>query len=467
MCALAALGLATAAAQGAPPAPEEFAGHWEGELNLPAVKLPIIVDLKLEDGRWSGTMDVPMQGTKGMALSSIWVESPVVHFAIPNVAGDPVFEGTLTDGKISGMLRQGGNEVSFYLSREKVAGPRRPQEPKPPYPYRSEEVAYKNGETTLAATLTIPEGEGPFPAVLLATGSGAQNRDEEIFGHKPFWILADDLTRAGIAVLRADDRGVGGSSGKLSESNTADFAEDALAGIRFLRERKEIDKKRVGIVGHSEGALVGVIAAARSKDVRFLVLLAGTGVPGSEVVKLQTARMDRARGLPEAALQAEQKLLDVAFQSVAAGADSASLREAIGSHGVGLRDAAPDSLKGAIQLVQAAVVQMSRAMRSPWFRYFLDFDPRPDLRRLKIPVLALNGELDMQVSADQNLPEIERALSEAKNENVTIRRLPGLNHLFQPATTGLPEEYMQIDTTFDPAALESIRSWIVERYVKD
>lgn len=448
------------------PGPADFVGHWEGEITLPAISIPIMIDLVYESERWSGTIDIPQQGTKGMKLDRIWLESPVLHFAIPNVPGDPVFEGVLAEGKITGTLRQSGHETAFHLIRGDVAGLARPQEPKPPFPYRIEEVAYPNGDVRLAGTLTLPPGDGPFPAVLLSTGSGAQNRDEEIFGHKPFLVLADALTRSGIAVLRVDDRGVGGSGGTAAEATTSDFADDALAGIRFLKDRREIDPKRVGVIGHSEGALVGLLAATRSKEVRFLVFLAGPGVPGSEVLQLQINRMDRARGLAEPLLEAEQQIIGAALAAASAEADSTAIRLLIEAEADRFATGLPDSLQATMSGVRRALLGLGRGLTTPWFRHFLRYDPRPDLRQVKIPVLALNGEKDLQVSADQNLPAIEQALADGGNHNVTVRRLPGLNHLFQPATTGLPEEYGAIPITFDPSAIEAIRGWITERFGK-
>jgi pimeloyl-ACP methyl ester carboxylesterase len=300
--------------------------------------------------------------------------------------------------------------------------------------------------------------------VLLGTGSGPQNRDEEIFGHKPFLVLADALTRAGIAVLRVDDRGMGGSTGRIAEATISDFADDALAGIRFLREREEVDDKRIGFLGHSEGALVGLLAATRSKDVRFLIFLAGPGVPGSEVLRLQTNRMDRARGLSEPALQAEQQVLGAALDAVEAGADSSAIQAAIVAEAERVAAGLPDSLQETMTAIRQAMLGMGRGLATPWFRYFLRYDPRPDLRRLRIPVLALNGEKDLQVSSDQNLTVIEQALAEGENPDVTVQRLPGLNHLMQPANTGLPEEYGAIPITLDPSAIEAVRAWILERF---
>ncbi|HEV7787237.1 MAG TPA: alpha/beta fold hydrolase, partial [Thermoanaerobaculia bacterium] len=416
------------------------AGHWEGEINLPqnAGQLQVMIDLAIVGGAWTGTIDIPMQGAKGLPLEDVAVQEGKVHFKIKGVPGAPTFDGTLavaTTQSIVGTFTQGGASLSFRLGREPVAKPVRPQEPKPPFPYTAEEVTYTNGAVKLAGTLTLPPGDGPFPAVVMITGSGAQDRDETLLGHKPFLVLADHLSRHGIAVLRADDRGIGGSTGSVSDSTSADFAQDALAGVRFLKTHAKIAADRIGLVGHSEGGVVGPLAASQSSDVAFVVMLAGTGVPGPEVLVLQSERMARAEGTPEEKIQQQsasiRRMMDAVIRENDPAARETKLREAARENAATLT---PDEIKqagGADGVVHRAV----KTFDSPWFRYFLTYDPRPALRRVKVPVLALNGELDLQVIADQNLPEIEKALKEGGNKDFTLKRLPGLNHLFQPAKT--------------------------------
>lgn len=464
--------LAALAGRGSSSGAGDVAGHWEGAIEIPGVKLGVAIELKLEGGVWTGSIDIPMQGARGLPLGGIAVTDSTVTFRLPGVPGDPTFDGRLADGKLAGTFRQAGQQFPFALGREAVAEaqpPKRPQEPKPPFPYRIEEVTYAGGRgvdgrpVTLAGTLTIPEGEGPFPAALLVTGSGAQNRDEELLGHKPFAVLADALTRRGIMVLRVDDRGVGGSSGSTRMSTTADFAQDAVAGVRWLRGRAQADRKRVGIVGHSEGAIVGPLAASLSKDVRFLVMLAGTGVPGGEVVLAQSDAIGRAGGASEADLKQQRQLQEEAFAMLRAGADSAAIVER-GRELARLQAAAlPDSLRPSAEQTEVVIVQQTASMTAPWFRYFLDYDPRPALRKVKVPVLVLNGERDLQVLPDQNLPEIEAALRKAGNRQVTVHRLPELNHLFQHAQLGAETEYGQIEETMAPQVLQLVADWILAR----
>ena len=454
------LAVATTSAESAP-----FAGHWEGAIELPGASLGILVDLIIgPDGTWTGTIDIPMQGAKGLKLEGIEVSPDTLRFRIAGIPGDPSFLAVNPGERIEGSFTQGGQSLPFHLGREAIEAPKRPQEPKPPYPYRVEEVTYSSGEITLAGTLTRPEGTGPFPAAVLISGSGAQNRDEELLGHKPFHVLADHLTRAGIAVLRFDDRGVGGSGGSTMNSTTDDVAGDALAGVAFLRGRSEIDPKRVGVIGHSEGGVVGPLAASRSDEVAFVVMMAGTGVTGAEVVQRQSIEIDRAAGLAEPVIAMQRELLGRLFELVRAKADSAQVHAEMGRLAAPHLEAAPDSIRTAMETVRDECLQGAKAMAVPWFHYFMDYDPRVALRQVKVPVLVLNGEKDLQVIPDQNLPEIEKALAEAGNADVTVRRLPGLNHLFQPAQTGSPMEYASIETTIDPSVLELISGWILERF---
>jgi pimeloyl-ACP methyl ester carboxylesterase len=441
--------------------PPSVAGHWEGEIELPTAKLQVMVDLTQEAGAWKGDIDIPLQGAKDLPLEGITVDGSKVRFVIANIPGAPTFDGTLENGAIRGTFTQGGASIPFRLGREAVEVPRKPQEPKPPFPYTSEEVSYTNGDIKLAGTLTIPEGPGPFPAVVMITGSGPQDRDEALLGHKPFLVISDHLTRNGIAVLRVDDRGVGGSTGSVDTATTADFAQDALAGVRFLKQHAKIAPDRVGLVGHSEGGVVAPLAASQSTDVAFIVMLAGTGVPGADVISLQSERISRAGGMAEDKIKLEadimRRSIEIMRNEKDPAARDAKLRQ-LGKEALALQS--PEEQGGGDDMLDAQVKQVT----SNWFRYFIDYDPRPALRKVKVPVLALNGELDLQVIADQNIPEIEKALKEAGNPDVTIRRLPGLNHLFQPAKTGSPAEYAASDVTVDPSVLELMTKWIRERF---
>jgi len=439
------------------PAPE-FLGHWEGSIAVPGAALTVAVDLSHSGGYWSGTADIPMQGAKGLPLSGIRIAGADVEFSLADIPGDPTFEGTLSEGRISGTFTQAGARFAFELGREEKPAPARPQEPHPPFPYEQDEVAYSSGPVTLAGTLTYPSRGRPFPAVILISGSGAQDRNEELLGHKPFLVLADHLTRAGIAVLRVDDRGVGGSGGSVSQSTSDDFASDVLAGVAFLKTRSEIDARRIGLIGHSEGGIIAPLVASRSEDVAFIVMLAGTGVPGDEVLRRQTALISRASGADEEQTRTILADLDKALALIKADADEKAIRDQLrrlvaAQLGEGLAEAQLE------QSVDQAMLQMGSA----WFRFFVRYDPRTALRAVRVPVLVLNGGLDLQVDPEQNIPEIRKALEEAGNKEYTVTVLPGLNHLFQESKTGSPLEYYGIEETIDPAALDAVRQWILAR----
>jgi uncharacterized protein len=439
-----------------------FEGVWWGTLQAGAQRLRVVFRLQRDaDGQLRGTIDSLDQAATGIPISEITVEGNTIRVRSDAVQGE--FVGILSDdGKqVAGVWKQGGQELPLNLTRGEPPAPKRPQEPKPPFPYRTEEVRipHLKERFELAGTLTIPEGKPPFPAIVFFTGSGAQNRDQEIFGHKPFLVLADYLTRAGYATLRMDDRGVGGSGGDMRTATTLDFADDALSGVRYLQKRKEIDRKRIGLLGHSEGALVCAIAAAKApREVAFLIMLAGTGVPGEQILYRQAELMSRKAGLAEPLIERNRALQQRVFEILKRERDDTKAQDAIYEamlQSLGAGANLPENQKAALRAQAANYI-------SPWFRAFITLDPAPYLRKVRCPVLALNGELDLQVDPEQNLPAIERALREGGNKRITIRRLPNLNHLFQKARTGLITEYTEIEETFNPNALEAIRKWLDE-----
>ena len=443
-------------------AEDRVAGHWEGQIEIPGQPIPVKIDLAINDGTWSGTIDIPAQGAKDLPLSDIRVVeedgSMNVKFSIRGIPGNPTFEGKLQDGAISGTFSQGGATFGFRLSRDIVVkDPARPQEPKPPFPYKIEEVAFQNGTVNLAGTLTLPKGEGPFPAVLLISGSGLQDRDETLVGHKPFWVLADHLSRAGIAVLRVDDPGIGKSTPHPKPPTTADFATDVEAGVAFLKQDNRMG--RVGLIGHSEGGLIAAIVASRSNDVGFVVLMAGPGVPGAELLRKQNERIFDAAGIADERKQNLLTLLDQLFAILTADDMAEDKRrqvvEEIVRQQLEINGVPPEKQE------EAYVQALAEQSLTPWMRYFLTFDPRPAFEKIRVPVLALNGELDVQVDAEQNLTAIVAALEKGGNQNVTVHRLPAHNHLFQRAKTGLVNEYGTIEETISPEVLNIIRDWVL------
>lgn len=433
--------------QGAP-----VEGAWEGVLQAPGggrLRLRVHVE-KTAGGGWKAALDSPDQGAFGIAADTASFEGGVLRWTIEKLRAS--YEGRLNAGgtAIEGTFTQ-GVAMELVLKRMPAAAakaPGRPQLPKGPFPYRAEEVTFSSTDSgvTLAGTLTVPAGAGPHPAVILISGSGPQDRDETIMGHKPFLVLADWLTRRGVAVLRYDDRGTAKSTGAFAEATSVDFSNDAEGALDYLKGRKEIDGKRIGFLGHSEGGLVAPMVAVRRPEVAFVVLLAGTAVPGSAVMLAQGEAIGKAAGAPEAALAQNRRLQETLFEAVRTTPDPEELRKK-----------AEEALSMMPEAQRAAQVKQ---ITGPWMRFFITYDPAVILRRLKAPVLALFGELDLQVLPEQNAPVLEAALRAAGNEQVEIHRLAGLNHLFQPAKTGTPQEYATIEQTMDERALELIAGWL-------
>jgi pimeloyl-ACP methyl ester carboxylesterase len=417
----------------------------------------------------------------------------VASFAIMGIPGEPTFKGTLVAGVISGDFKQREIVAPFELKRGTVVRRiARPQDPKPPFPYESEQVkievrpSEKSPAFTLAGTITRPKGDGPFPTAILITGSGSQNRDEELMDHRPFAVLADDLSRAGLLVLRCDDRGVGDSGGDPFYATTADLADDAEACLRFLKDRKDVGP--IGLIGHSEGAIIAPIVAARNQDVKFIVMLAGPGVRGRELLVRQNELLMSASGASDDDARKIAGLAGELFDSIGANAPgeqvtlqmekllTAQLAIVPGARvgdAEGAKDAAntprmnPDSAE-----FKAQVEQGVRSLYTPWFKYFLNLDPADALSKVKCPVLALNGDYDVQVDADQNLSAIEQALKQAGNTDFTATKMEGMNHLFQHCaddspgkSAGSPARYALIDETMNRAVLNSIRGWIGKRFL--
>ncbi len=379
----------------------------------------------------------------------------------------------VNDSTIDGTFTQGGASVPLLLKKtEKIIERKRPQTPKPPFPYRSEEVEYYNKDKSIrfGATVTIPNRAGPFPAVVLITGSGPQNRDEEIMEHKIFAVIADHLTRKGFIVLRADDRGVGKSTGNFEDATTADFAADAASHVDYLLTLPETDKNKIGLIGHSEGGMIAPMVAAGRKDIHFIVMLAGPGVPIIDLMTEQSAEIIKSSGVSEKAL-AQYKPLYRRLVSVATSNTDTTTALILAKDKIRkwANKQKPDILKE-LKLQEAEdqtgfAELIVRSVFTKWFRYFFEFDPAPYLKKLNCKVLALNGDKDIQVPAWQNLPGIEKALKKSKATAVEIRSLPGLNHLFQTCSTCTVQEYGQLEETISPVALEAISSWL-EKNVK-
>ena len=436
--ALAAMPLAGAAQPAADPA-----GDWISTVQVGAVRLRLALHL----GPAASSFDSIDQGALGLPAKMTHDGGHVV-VTVDNVG---VIEGDLSaDGKtLTAQLKQGPASTPLVFNRGAFTAAHRPQTPVKPYPYREEEVGYDNAARPgvhLAGTLTLPKGPGPFPAVLLITGSGAQDRDEAIFEHKPFLVLADHLTRQGIAVLRVDDRNVGGSTGATPGDTTLDFATDVEAGVGWLKRRKDIDPRRIGLIGHSEGGIIAPLVASRDPSVAFIVLWAGQGVRGADVIAGQLRAIALAAGAPPAAADHARDLQAKVMAALMSTPDATGSRAAIDKV---LAEA------GAPPIADRDFAQIN----SPWYRTYVAYDPAPALRSLRIPVLAVVGGKDVQVTAAQNVPALRAAL--VGDAKATVVELPGLNHMLQPASTGGVEEYGKIETTIDPGALKLIGDWVV------
>ena len=442
-------------------------GRWEGAIVVLGSELGMSVEFTTGDSGLAATMDIPQQSAKGLPLRQVRYEAPTVHFELLGGPGLAVFEGTLDGDSITGSFSQSGVTGTFYLRPAGAATSAVPPPPAEPVPYLQEEVTFTNGDVTLAGTLTIPEGQGPFPAVVLITGSGAQNRDEEIFGLRPFRWIADYLTRRGIAVLRYDDRGVGGSSGTIQTATSEDFALDALAGVGLLATRGDIRSDAIGLIGHSEGGIVAPMAAARSPSVAFIVLLAGTAVTGEQILYAQGERILRANGATAEQLRIQREVQEMLFRAVRTGEGWDEAQRIVEEQARAAIAELPEEQRAAIPdldtFVRTRAQQQLVAVQLPWFRFFLDFDPATVLEQVNVPVLALFGEKDLQVPPDVNVGPMRAALERAPTTDYTIEVIPGANHLFQEAVTGSPNEYATLKKEFVPGFLDLMTNWILKR----
>ncbi len=433
-------------------------GVWQGALEGNGMRLRLQLHVSHDYRKQLvAALDSPDQGVSGMPAVKVSQKEANFHFEIPVVSG--VYDGTLNAAKsaINGSWTQNNVEQKLDFQRsDQLLELLRPQNPVKPYPYKEEEITFPNGKAkiSLAGTLTLPRGPGPFPAVILLSGSGPHDRDESLVGHRPFLVLADHLTRKGIAVLRFDKRGIGKSTGDYASATTEDFAGDAEAALAYLNTRKEIDPKKIGLLGHSEGGLIAPMVATHSQTIAWIVLLAGPGLKGEDVLLLQSELILRAAGVNEGEVARTLAFNKQTYALVRQEKDPAALEAK-------LNELVQSTSTGAA-LPPAAVQAQVRMLVSPWFRYYLDYDPLPALQKTMCPVLALNGEKDLQVSSKENLAKIQKALHDGGNHDFQTTELPGLNHLFQHGPTGSPTEYGGIEETMAPEALNAVSDWVLK-----
>ena len=430
----------------------QIEGYWKGEIDLGTLKLEMAFNITAIENSFSTTLDVPAQGAFDFPVDETIFQDRRLQLTMSSM--DASYLGTLKEGAIEGEFTQRGMTFPLNLTKaeKKEQKKARPQDPQPPFNYHIEEVTFVNEKegNTLVGTLTIPKGEGPFPAMVLVSGSGQQDRDEELMNHRPFWVIADYCALHGIAVLRYDDRGIGGSEGEVKNATSMDFSYDAEAAFDYLRNRKEINASKVGILGHSEGGVINFMVSARRPEVAFLISLAGPSVNGIEVLKEQQAAILRASGMSEEAIQFSGNANAQMFDIVEASNDRVEADTLIRQllKGWGYNE----------ELTEQTVGQMT----SPWMYYFLKYDPTEAIVKTKCPALLLNGSKDLQVIASQNLPAYEKIIAEYGKTNLILRELPDLNHLFQHCESGLPNEYFEIEETISPEVLEMIVGFVKE-----
>lgn len=426
-------------------------GTWEGTLVIPQGSLPILFHIKAGDDGFVGTMDSPSQNATGIPLSSVALNMDSLTIGVAMIQGE--YSGVISGDSISGTWSQGPASLPLDLVRKKTSESNE-------LGYNSEDLFFDNPAegVKLAGTLTTPKGDGPFPAVVLVSGSGPQDRDESIMGHKPFRVIADYLTNRGIAVLRYDDRGYGLSTGVFADATIESFASDARAAVDFLQTRSEIAHDNIGIIGHSEGGIVAPMIAAASDDIAFIVLLAGPAIPGSEILKLQTRLIAEVSGSSEEEIATntavQNKVFDVLTSDVADSVATSKVREILTDQFAAMSA----EERQALGLTEESIDIQVQTLLSPWFRHFVSYDPGPTLTRVSCPVLALFAEKDLQVPATENILAMEK-LVDVSGQNEIIE-LAGLNHLFQTAVTGSPQEYATIEETIAPQVLDKISSWI-------
>ena len=448
---------------------KKLAGCWSGALKVQGTQLRLVMNVSFnKTDSMVVTFDSPDQGAQNLPTSKVRLQDDSLFVSSKAIGGKFSGKINVEVSAIAGTWKQSGMAFPLTLERqEKRIMVNRPQEPKPPYPYRSVEVTFPNvaGGFDLAGTLTLPEKAGRYPVAILLTGSGPQNRDEELLGHKLFLVLADYLTRQGFAVLRYDDRGVAKSKGEFKTATSLDFATDAESALNFIKKQPETDTAKIGFIGHSEGGLIAPIVASRRGEVAFIVLMAGPGLTGEQILLLQSALISKAEGADEKSIKANDKMSRDMYSVLKKNQDNARAGQKLKAL---IADFDKKNAKDTSYhpMSEPEINAQVESLTSPWFRCFLTLNPEEYLSLVKCPLLAINGSLDLQVPPKENLEAIEKALIFGGNSSYIIEELPGLNHLFQTATTGSPTEYSKIEETMSPAALELMGKWLQKNVVR-
>ena len=444
---------------------QDITGKWYGKLSVMGAELHLGLNFTTNNSTYSGTMDIAQQNAIGIPLTSVTFENKTLVFKFDQAKFS--YTGKLNaSNEFEGVFSQNGQNFPLNLSRTKTETKKvnRPQEPKPPFEYESEDVTFQNekDKITLGGTFTYPRKDN-FPVVILISGSGQQDRNSEIFGHKPFWVIADYLTQNGIGVLRIDDRGVGKSGGNPATSTSYDFAADSEAAVHYIKTKKGVNPKKIGLIGHSEGGLIAPIIASKDKNINFIVLLAGPGIPCDELLLEQTYLIGKASGMSESELENIRKINQSVYNIAKSDKTDVEARKALETVFSSLYSENPEFTTSSEAEKKQILNQQIDPVLIPWFRYFVKFEPKDYLEKVKCPVLVLNGEKDLQVAAKTNMEGIKNALIKARNKNVTLKEYPNLNHLFQECKTGATEEYGSIEQTFSPEVLQDMKDWILEQ----
>jgi alpha/beta superfamily hydrolase len=443
---------------------QDISGDWNGEAKRGEKLITFVFKIEKENSKYSSTMSVPTFRVSGIKPSTTTFIDGKLIIDGSNVGMN--YKGIFNkeSQQFEGTYKEGGLEMTLNLKKGaiKIEDLRRPQEPVKPYPYNEEDVVFKNIEAkvSLAGTLTLPNKNEKFPVVILISGSGPQDRDESFMGHKPFLVLADHLTKQGIGVLRFDDRGHGESTGDFGNATTEDFSKDVLSAITYLKTRNDVDIKNIGLIGHSEGGIIAPLVANNSKDVAFMVLLASTGISGTELSVMQSKTL---RQFPVKDEIAYEKNTRKAIAIVTSNKSDLEIKNELTTHYNAFIKPILTSLNVPEEKINLFIESQLKTSLKPWSRYFLQYNPADEIEKLQMPVLSLNGSKDTQVNAKINQEGIRKALIKGGNKDYEIIELENLNHFFQECETGNMDEYRKIEQTFSPTALKEISNWIFKR----
>jgi len=447
-------------------AKNDITGYWDGRIKILNLDLGFQLEVKKANGSLTAFLSIPKQGLKDYKLLVFQFNNPEVYFELPSPAGVAKFNGKLKADSISGTIIQAGIKGSFQLGKStKPTIAMKEPEKTEPLPYLEEEIKFKDRNILLAGTLTHPKEDKKYPAIILLSGSGPNTRDEEILGFKIFQKIADYFTKKGIVVLRYDKRGTGGSTGNIYEATTEDFTNDAIAAVDFLKKQPFVDEKKIGLLGHSEGGIEAPMAASISNDIAFIILMSGSGVNGGEIILEQQKLNLKIAGASDYVIKGNEELQEKINNALRDDKDLESIRNDLTDFEEKDFQNLSQDVKASIQdkdaFIKSKVQTQITIFNSPWFRYFVKYDPIPALENVKVPVLMTFGELDMQVSVVQNKTKMEEALKRGGNNNYKSIVFPKANHLYQEAKTGSPNEYADLPKEFVPGFLDTISEWIL------